>query len=184
MLDLRASELTLESLSCFFGGTQVAAARHFGISLSSMQRVCRRLGTRWPTTDALRGKRAVLSNVPEAECRPGEAFVRVFPKDSAVSVDVTVESLSCFFGGTQVAAARRLGVSQWTMKKICRRLGMRWPSSDRRHKRWSDLAREEAEAAEEAEEARLPAWREFGEEQPAEECVECTDELGLFSGGD
>ena len=141
----------------------VAAALHFGISVSSMQRVCRRLGIRWPMTNGLRGKRAVLARVPAAEQTATRAVVRVFPKDSAVAIHVTLDSLSCLFGGTQQAAAHQLGVSLWTMKKICRSLGTRWPSSDRRHKRWSAPA----------EEGVLPALHEL-----------VAGELCLLSGGD
>jgi hypothetical protein len=198
-METSTRELTVDSLSCFFGGTQVAAAQHFGMSLSSMQRVCRRLGMRWPKTDSLKGKRAVLAKVSDAECTrvstPAEAFVRVFPKDSGVAVDITVDSLTCMFGGTQVAAARRLGVSLWTMKKICRRLGMRWPSSDPRRKRWSAMARQDTDEGEEGgmptrqdtdegEQGGLPAWQEFDEEPPAEDCADYTGELCLFSVGD
>ena len=170
MLLCCASELTLDSVSCLFGGTMVAAALHFGISVSSMQRVCRRLGIRWPRTNGLWGKRAFLARVPAAEQTPTQAVVRVFPKNSALAVDVTLDSLSSLFGGTQQAAAHQLGVSLWTMKKICRKLGTRWPSSDRRHQRWRGLARQEVDAAEQG---GLPALHEL-----------VAGELGLLSGGD
>ena len=181
-------EFTVDVLSCMFGGTQAAAAVHFGMSLSSMQRVCRELGMRWPKKRASSGrcviqpKLAIQPKVAKRQgrrlSRPVEEVVRVFPRGSGIAVDVSVHTLSCMFGGTQDAAARRLGVSLWMMKTLCRRLGLCWPKSYSRKK----------QEVEQGDEGRLPAWHEFGEEpqepQTAEDCSDYTGELCLVSGAD
>jgi hypothetical protein len=41
-------EFTVEKLSTMFGGTQKAAADHFGVGLTTMKKICSRLDMRWP----------------------------------------------------------------------------------------------------------------------------------------
>lgn len=131
-------EFTQESVSQFFGGTMAAAARRCGVSLCTMKRVCRRLGLVWPKST--RREHAPVKQLKERKKRKQVVFpatpetvVRVFPKGREW-MDVSIDTLSGMFGGTQEAAAGRLGVSLWTLKRVCRRLGMAWPKSDpRRH---------------------------------------------------
>ena len=125
-------EFTRQSVSQFFGGTMTDAARHFGVSLCSMKRVCRALGLVWPKSMRTRSVLAPLCKKRKGAVFP-EAFVRVFPRGREC-MDVSVETLSGMFGGTQQAAAGRLGVSLWTLKSICRRLGTAWPRGDPRRR--------------------------------------------------
>jgi hypothetical protein len=131
-------EFTQESVSQFFGGTMAAAARHCGVSLCTMKRICRGLGLVWPKST--RREHVPVKQLKERKKRKQVVFpatpetvVRVFPKGREW-MDVSIDTLSGMFGGTQEAAAGRLGVSLWTLKRVCRRLGMAWPKSDpRRH---------------------------------------------------
>ena len=181
-------EFTVESVSCMFGGSMAVAARHFGVSLSSMQVVCRGLGVQWPKSDPRsaqiaerarqraekarrRAEKAAASESRRtkelerhcARSQQAPGVVRVCPRGSGAPVDFTVDVLSCMFGGTQQAAALHFGVSLWTMKKICRCLGMGWPKSDsRREERrsWQDASGPERAVEEYAAAAGLPAWQE------------------------
>ena len=152
-------EFTQESVSQFFGGTKAAAARHCGVALSTMKRICRGLGLVWPKST----RRAVPAPVCKKRKQvvfpaTPETSVRVFPKGREW-MDVSIDTLSGMFGGTQEAAAGRLGVSLWTLKRVCRRLGMAWPKSDPRRHAVLVASME------------LPAWP--GEEEEA--CVEDID---------
>jgi transposase len=140
-------EYSMADITSMFGVTQQAAAEHFGVSLSTMQRICRGLGVRWPKGSKQHGKR-IENAVPHLRAfafakAAAKSVVRRTKKDGqVVSVEFTVEKIASMFGGTQQAAARHFGVGLTTMKDICRRLGMRWPKSRNGQSKTADEARD------------------------------------------
>ena len=147
LVESTLQEYTMEDVSRLFGGTQQAAAEHFDVSLSTLQRICRGLGMRWPKGSKQLAKQRE-GFVPHLRTfafakAAAKSVVRRTKKDGqVVSVEFTAEKISSMFGRTQLAAARHFGVGLTTMKDICRRLGMRWPKSRNGHSKRADEARD------------------------------------------
>ncbi len=144
-------EYTMEDISCMFGGTQHAATEHFNVSLSTLQRICRGLGMRWPKGSKQHTKQSEgvvphLRAFAFAKAVAKSVVHRTKKDGQVVSVEFTAEKISSMFGGTQPAAARHFGVGLTTMKDICRRLGMRWPKSRNGQSKTADEARDSGDA--------------------------------------
>jgi transposase len=157
LVESTLQEYTTEDISRLFGGTQQAAAEHFNVSLSTMQRICRGLGMRWPKGCKQHAKQreGAVPRLPHLPHLRAFAFAKVAAKSvvrrtkkdgQVVSVEFTAEKISSMFGGTQLAAARHFGVGLTTMKDICRRLGMRWPKSRKGCGKTADEARHSRDA--------------------------------------
>ena len=157
-----AVDMTFETVSAFFGGSQQAAADYFGVSYSSMQRTCRKLGIhQWPysrNANPDMNKRTSDLNRPNPSiwlpsCEKAEEVVCVFARVTnhnqprkRKKIYLTFDNVSKMFGGTQKAAAQYFGISLSLMRRVCRRLGLRWPRIDPRTKktRFVIVSRDEA----------------------------------------
>jgi len=145
---------TYEALSGMFDMKLEDVAKHFGVQRSTMKRICRKLGIeRWPTWGS---KRKLRKLDPTCDMQPGqqidspptcnefEDVVTVRPRPmqnnerrGGDKLDFTVDTLSIMFGYRQDRAAQHFGVSLTTFKKICGRLGIRWPKTHTVSKRVS-----------------------------------------------
>jgi transposase len=143
-----------EAVSGMFGMKLEDVANHFGVRRSTMKRMCRKLGIeRWPTWGTKRKLRKLdpnccVQSAPQINspptCNDFEDVVTVRPRPmqnnerrGGDKLDFTVDTLSIMFGYRQDRAAQHFGVSLTTFKKICGRLGIRWPKTYTASKRVS-----------------------------------------------
>ncbi|DAZ98139.1 TPA: hypothetical protein N0F65_003125 [Lagenidium giganteum] len=80
--------------------------------------------------------------------------------------DFSYEQLSKYFDMPQVLAAKCLGVAPITIKRVCKRLGFRWPYAEQKRR----LLHEERRSALKEAEAAVWSGSEGDEDQQSDEC--------------